>query len=162
MTSIAVISPVEGAPGYFVSEDGQVYSERRGTRRRLSPGVQDHGHHIVTLMIDGRRVQRYVHALVAEAFVGPRLSGQEVRHLDGNPANNHASNLAYGTRQDNADDSRRHRTTPAGVRNGRAKLTPDLVAEIRSRSGESCAALAREFGVSPGAIYFVLRGETWQ
>jgi HNH endonuclease len=44
------------------------------------------------------------------AFVGPPPSGQEIRHLDGNPANDHLYNLAYGTRSQNQKDSVRHGT----------------------------------------------------
>jgi hypothetical protein len=50
-----------------------------------------------------------------------------------------------------------------GTRNGRAKLTLDQVASIRSRvaSGESRAVLAREFGVSWTAINYIANGRNW-
>src|SRR5215210_3384092 len=38
-----------------------------------------------------------VHVVVMMAFVGPCPAGMEVRHLDGNPANNRLKNLSYGT-----------------------------------------------------------------
>lgn len=46
--------------------------------------------------------------LVGEAFLGPRPDGLETRHLDGNPANNSARNLRYGTKSENAQDRVRH------------------------------------------------------
>lgn len=54
-----------------------------------------------------------VHGLVAWAFCGPRPADLEVRHLDGNKLNNAPSNLAYGTRSENAQDAIRHGTNYA-------------------------------------------------
>ena len=45
------------------------------------------------------------------AFIGPRPDGLEVRPLHGDPTNNHASNLVWGTRSENGRDKRYH--TPA-------------------------------------------------
>jgi hypothetical protein len=42
------------------------------------------------------------------AFVGPCPEGMETRHLDGDPANNHRSNLKYGTRSQQRHDDVRH------------------------------------------------------
>jgi hypothetical protein len=51
-----------------------------------------------------------VHSLVILAFVGPRPDGEQVRHLNGNPADNRLTNLAYGTQSQNQQDSLRHGT----------------------------------------------------
>lgn len=48
----------------------------------------------------------------------------------------------------------------AGERNPRAKLTAEI-AEMVRRSDKRGAALARELGVSSGAIYAIRRGATW-
>lgn len=52
----------------------------------------------------GRGNSRCVHMLVAEAFLGPRPIGQEVRHKDDDRTNPRLDNLEYGTRQDNVND----------------------------------------------------------
>lgn len=61
--------------------------------------------------------------------------------------------------------------TPVGVEppgrphsKSRAKLTPDQVCEIRRRraDGEPYDSLATAFGVVPGTIGFIVRGETWR
>ena len=53
---------------------------------------------------------------------------------------------------------------PRGERNGSAKLTAEIVVEARRRneSGETAAALAREFGVSPAGMSFALTRRTWK
>lgn len=52
---------------------------------------------------------RRVHRLVAAAFLGSQ-DALQVRHLDGDPANNRLENLAYGTNAVNQQDSVRHGT----------------------------------------------------
>lgn len=44
---------------------------------------------------------KYIHGLVAEAFLGPRPEGYQVDHKDGNRSNNHVSNLEYVTHREN-------------------------------------------------------------
>lgn len=68
------------------------------------------GHRQLSLRNSSGAVTRSVHSLVAEAFLGPRPEGQEVRHLDGNGMNNDVSNLVYGTRQQNQRDRVEHGT----------------------------------------------------
>ena len=53
----------------------------------------------------------YVHALVLQAFVGERPVTEdrgEIRHLDGDKANNTLTNLVYGTVVENGADRVKH------------------------------------------------------
>ncbi|MFE2967499.1 NUMOD4 motif-containing HNH endonuclease [Streptomyces sp. NPDC059340] len=105
--------PVPGHEGnYEVSDQGDIRSRPRprtkgGLRRATISKV---GYPKVELWSNGRRETRFVHQIVAAAFLGPRPDGQEVRHLDGNPLNCELSNLAYGTRSENSLDKVRHGT----------------------------------------------------
>ena len=56
---------------------------------------------MVGLSIKQRVVCRYVHHLVAEAFIGARPQGFQLNHLDGVKANNAAKNLEYTTPMQN-------------------------------------------------------------
>lgn len=51
-----------------------------------------------------------MHVLVCRAFHGAAPEGQEVRHLNGNPPDNRAINLAWGTRSQNMRDKQDHGT----------------------------------------------------
>ena len=97
-----------------------------------------------------------VHRLVASAFLGPCPSGQEVRHLDGNPKNNIVTNLAYGTRTENICDV---------MRIGKAwrALTIEDVRDIRQRisQGEKGVDIARRYKVSQGCISAIKKGRTY-
>ena len=88
--------------------DGQVH-RRKGKllRTPLSPGG---GYPFVNLSTQGKHRIRYVHSLVAGAFIGTRPEGMEVCHNDGIKTNNHVDNLRYGTSSDNELDKLRHGT----------------------------------------------------
>ena len=87
------------------SDDRQVWYDSQ----ILKQYIQDSGHHRVTLHKNGKSTLRMVSTLVLEAFVGERPdSRMESLHGDGNPSNNHFSNLRWGTSQENKHDTTRH------------------------------------------------------
>lgn len=116
--------PVVGWEGlYEVSDQGRVRSldravvDCRGTVRGLKgrilrPKSHPAGHQFLSLSRAGVKGTRWVHHLVLECFTGPRPAGLECLHDDGNPKNNCASNLSWGTRGANIQDSIRHGTNP--------------------------------------------------
>lgn len=113
------VRPIEGFPGYHVSDQGNVYStwirgrsaRPDGPMQRLSPALHVRGGYpYVTLHRGGRHFHRKVHHLVCEMFNGPRPPGTVARHLDGNPSRNVPDNLAWGTSSQNNYDRVRHGT----------------------------------------------------
>ena len=60
---------------------------------------------------------------------------------------------------DKVAKGRAHR--PIGVKNASAKLNPALVAEIRAQTGTH-ASVARDYGVSPGLIAMIRKGDIWK
>jgi hypothetical protein len=105
------------------------------------------GYWRVTLAVGEDRSLSRIHSLVLLTFVGVRPEGELARHLDGNPANNTLSNLAYGTPRDNVIDIYRY-----GKVNG--VLTIKQVIEIREflRSGSSNIDLAEKYSIGKGSI----------
>ena len=147
--------------GYEVSDLGRL---RRGDRI-LAGCVYSTGYRMASLhFADGGIVRKAYHALVCEAFIGPRPDGHEVRHLNGDPLDNRLANLAYGTRAENMADQYRHGTRIAGDAHPRAKLSHEAARIIRERhgGGASIRGLAREYGVNKRAIQNLLRGKTWK
>lgn len=51
-----------------------------------------------------KRVCKYVHAIVAEHFLGKRPEGLVIDHIDGNSFNNRVDNLRYVTQKENANN----------------------------------------------------------
>lgn len=164
---------VSGASAYSVDADGKVYSTLDcsrtgylgGVAREMRPGLGRNGYRVVRLKCDDGVVRtRYVHHLVAEAFLGPRPEWhEEVRHLDGRKLNCAASNLAWGTRRDNSGDSRRHGSMIVGSRSHLAKLRENDVAKIKKlhADGARVCELARRFGVNHATISAIRTGKTW-
>jgi len=95
---------------YEVSDTGLVYSIARATTRGgLMKFIDDgRGYQFVGLTRAGKQRRYSVHSLVAGAFIGPRPKGLVIRHLDGDPSNNWAYNLTYGTQAENMQDMLRH------------------------------------------------------
>lgn len=156
---------VVGFPGYKVGSDGSVWSCRAGSRwKQLSPAPTASGHLIVNLRPGNNPV--YVHRLVLEAFIGPCPPGMECCHdPDRNPSNNALSNLRWGTRKANRDDSRRHGTLARGEKIGISVLTEDVVRAIRKdhASGEfTQRKIAERHGTSQMNVSNVVRRITWK
>ena len=108
----------------------------------------------------------HVHTVVLLAFIGPRPSGTEAGHLDGDTRNNSATNLAWVTKKQNAAHRSIHGTQQRGESCYNAKLTADAVREIRAtyrhRSKDANSRiLAERFGVSKEHIQKIAAGKAW-
>lgn len=106
------------------------------------------------------------------AFViahGKEPSGLVCHRCD-NPKCVNPTHLFEGTSQDNSDDMRQKGRARYlgqkvnGVRNGKSKLNEDKVIQIRALalSGMEGRAIAKQFGVSDGTIYWILNNRTWR
>lgn len=163
-------SPARGFPGYFIGDDGSVWSQKAigGSRdygsppRKLKLTINKIGYLQCAIHAGDKQITRFVHRLVLEAFVGPRPKGGVCRHLDGNPLNNKLNNLCWGTQKENLADRLLHGTVNRGERNGQSKLTADQVLEIK-RIGRTVTqdSLAAKYGVNRTSIGRVLRGVDW-
>jgi hypothetical protein len=115
-----------------------------------------------------RSASEALHVMVCTTFHGARPSSNHlVRHLDGDKFNNRADNLTWGTAKENHADIARHgrRQDQSGEKGSAAKLTWEIVAEIRQRyaaGGVSVRALAVDYGVSGRAVHKLLTGQTWK
>ena len=92
------------APGweatYKVSNQGRI--KNSGTGRILRPRyTKGRRYAAIHLPLNGKSTDRYLHVLVAEAFLGPAPEGKEVNHRDGDRHNNALSNLEYITHREN-------------------------------------------------------------
>jgi hypothetical protein len=93
---------------------------------------------------------------------GPIPDGLMIRHTCDNPTCVNPSHLEPGTAGENAADAIGRGRFSKGERNGRAKLTPQQVVEIRSNpAGLNVTRLARAFGVSKATISLIRSHKRW-
>jgi hypothetical protein len=161
---------IDGYPDYQVSNEGRV---RRTTLRTcgrighiLRPGLRS-GYPSVDFCCRGKRRSHLVHHLVAAAFLGPCPDGHEVNHVNGDKTQNQAANLEYTTRSSNQLHAYRMGLQDArGEKNGHAKLTRELVIEIRAFAAQpnrpSYPHIAKMFNVSESNIRAIVTGRTWK
>lgn len=114
-------------------------------------------------------MDRWVHRLVAEAFVLNPENKRTVNHEDGDTGNNHYTNLTWATHQENHKHAYRvlgRRPRPQkGESNGNVKLTEELVRRIKRLCvhERSNVAIARQIGnvVTPAMIGHIRHGRFW-
>jgi hypothetical protein len=149
-------------PRLMVSDTGVLWGP---SGRRLKPFPDRRGYLRFNLYRgSGQWTQHGVHAAVCIAFHGPRPDGLQVRHLDGNPLNNHASNLVWGTQTENESDKVLHGTRPMGMAHPHVKLTEADVRAIREhpRYYGFRRDLAVRYGISVGTVSEIRAGVTWR
>lgn len=146
--------PLPGRDRYWVSSLGRI----RGPRGIRKQTVRSDGYLWLNFS-DGRQVS--VHRMVLLAFFGEPESGQVGRHLDGDPLNNRLTNLRWGSLAQNYADRHGHGTDNSGERHGNAKLTDEIVRQIRA-SSRTARDWARSLGVSASCIDSVMRGRSWR
>ena len=91
---------IKGFDGtYQVNELGEVF-DRSGRKRRLTTNRQT-GYVYLPLRRGGATLQRYVHRLVAEAFIPNPDEKPEVNHINGDKTDNRVTNLEWVTHSEN-------------------------------------------------------------
>lgn len=130
---------IKESPDYLVNECGQVYSLK--TNKFLKLQLDGHGYYQINVSLGSRekRITKKVHRLVTFAFLGEPPEGKtDVNHIDGNPKNNHVSNLEWCNDSENLKHAHRlglKKTVKLfGEDSGAAKITESEVRKIRELS----------------------------
>lgn len=159
---------------YEVSDDGVVRSTSRiildkqnhlylHHGKLLKPNILKNGYLVVYLRKNSKTYSRYVHRLVAEAFIPNPKNLPTVNHLDGNKQNCKAGNLewaSYGMNNQHAYDIG---LRGKGEHQYKAVLNESQVREIRANGKYSTyEAIARKYHVSRATIRDVLLNQTWK
>ena len=125
--------------------------------QQLKPHVHTTGYLRVAL---GRKVQKYVHRLVASAFHPNPNDLPQVDHIDGNRKNNAASNLRWVSVRDNAKyGGMRHGWDAQKLASAKRRvydLRREEFAALHAQ-GYSLRAIARAFGTSHSIVSATLK-----
>lgn len=150
--------------GYKVTRDGRIFSYKGSEVREMSQSYV-RKYKTVSLTIEGKTLNKYVHRLVAECFCEKREGCNEVDHVDGNKLNNHADNLEWVTRSENMK-----RAYDSGLIDNRgsnsalSKTTEEDVLEMRrlwDEGGTKQRELAEMFGVARSQVSAIVNRKQW-
>ena len=152
---------------YQVSNCGRVKSFQKDKIKILKSSVSPFGYLRVVLCKDFNKKNRFVHVLVAQAFIPNPDNKPQVNHIDGNKKNNHVSNLEWMTRSENIIHAFANGLSKSGCKHGKAKFTPDQVREIRrdcvpGDPERNFKAFARKFNVTPKIISDAFCGKSYK
>ena len=86
-----LIMPIKDFENYSITSFGRVWSNY--SQKWLKPTVNKRGNHAREYVSLGRAAKKYVHQLVAQAFLPNPNNYTEVDHIDSNGLNNNVNNL---------------------------------------------------------------------
>lgn len=168
---------IKEAPNYKVSTYGNVSRATPGKStyvgRKCKQFTNKDGYKYVALCVYSKTIFRFIHVLVAAAFIGNRPRNKEVNHKDLTKDNNYYKNLEYKTHKGNMHHalkngvsnmfgSNEHKVQ--GENNHASKLTWRQVHKIRKlykTRKYSQKELSHKFIVSEATIWRVLHKLTW-
>lgn len=103
---------IKDYPMYLISNKGRCKSKERYVRngqgiihkkeKILKPSINNHGYLRYLLYQDGKQYRKYVHRLVADAFIPNPENKPCINHIDCNPKNNAIENLEWCTAKENS------------------------------------------------------------
>ena len=141
-----VVTPKDGKKPYTKVHRGRILQDCIGSNGYLYVGLRK-------TQLSKNADFLPVHHLIAETFLGERPAGLQICHGDGHKTNNRVDNLRYDTTSENHVDVYR-----CGGTYG--KLTVAQVQNIKERlkNGETQSSIARIFGISQTAVYYIDKG----
>jgi len=131
------------------------------------------GYMTVGFTVNNIKVNKYVHRLVAEAFITNMNDYPQVNHIDCDKTNNRMYNLEWCTNSQNHIHASKnglnklhlHRVAYSGEKNGRSLLTKEQVLEIKQKYipyKYSAKKLSKEYNVSESCITHILNKTSWK
>lgn len=156
--------PVKGYEQYYLISDlGRVKTIKTGIIRKLQ--VHKDGYYCLIICVNNVRHIKYIHKLIAEAFIDNPLNYIEVNHIDGNKKNNCISNLEWCTHNENMYHASVTGliTFCRGENINTVKLNESQVIEIRKLKGKVRGnKIAEQYGVNKSTIYDIFHNVTWK
>lgn len=155
---------------YAATEDGRVYSHSRVVKAAYGKTQLRKGRWLKLKINQGRGYfnlgARWVsaHRIVASTFIPNPDNKPQVNHIDGNPLNNHVSNLEWCTQSENIKHAYatglKKPIKYLGTNHPKHKLKDEDVLAIKS-SNESLSVIAAIYGISKAWASKLKRDANW-
>ena len=145
-------------PNYFVNEQGEVFSTKRGGIKKLKIHTRKIGYQTCVL--------GYVHRLVAETFIPNPDNRPEVNHKNGIKWDNRVENLEWVTKSENMNHAILNGLSNSiGETHYGAKLTEEQVIQIRelyATKKYTQRQLGKMYGVCFQHISKIVNNKQWK
>jgi hypothetical protein len=152
--------------GYFVTEQGDVFSTKYNSIKKLKPSNNGTGYIKIGLSNNNKVKQMLVHRLIAETFIPNPKNKCDVNHKNGLKTDNRVENLEWVTPKENMDHAISiGLVNTIGANNAASKLTEQQVLEIRelySTKSYTYTTLSKMFGVSFQQISNIINKKKWK
>lgn len=137
---------INGFPGYFITPSGDVYSSKTKNLKRLKNFKHRQGYENVHLTVDGVEKIRYIHRLMAEAFLDSWDPLLQVNHINGIKDDNRLDNFEMVSNSGNQKHAFRIglQMVEIGYRSRKAKVTEEQFESIINTDGLLTARQIRE------------------
>ena len=154
--------PIAEYPGFYIAKDGEVFSTVRGkgiVKRKPTSTID--GYKRIKLTSGGDTLR--IHREVLKAFDRMPQEGEICRHLDGNPKNNHVSNLKWGSHKENAQDCLKHGRNRfqilVGENSPTAKFSDIEIEDIRTRrkEGATYKEIMEVYDISKSHVSYIIK-----
>lgn len=156
-----MIKGVVGFEGYFVSDEGKVFSNKRNRWTELKLQKNVDGYNVANLYKDGKYYHRRVARMVAEAFIPNPDNLPVVNHIDHTRVNDCVENLEWCTVKENAVAS-----TTLHPERWKARSETDIeTVEEACRlisEGRRNKEIVNSLDVTLDTVKAIRRGESWK
>ena len=154
-----IFKGLKGYPGYMISSDGKIFKDGK----EINQQSNGRGYFKVFLWIQGERISKSVHRLVAENFIPNPENLPVVNHKNGNKLDNRIENLEWVMYKEN---------TRQYLEKGKCETKP--VIRVNPKTGKvkevfsSISAAARCYGYDYRTFYDAIkrgclyRGSLWK
>ena len=161
---------------YRAKSRGEGYHTRIDNDLIMSTGDNGKGYKVICLRKNGEKKQKYVHRLVAKAFIANPENKDQINHKDCDKSNNHVSNLEWSTINENmkhasengllvCSEYQKKQISKAntGSGHGLSRLRESDILIIRNMrsKGMTYQRIADRFDVNRATIGCIIRGKTW-
>jgi len=155
--------------GYIVNKKGQIFTKKNGSIMKTT--LNDKGYPCVGLSVNGKKVFKRVHRIVAETFIPNPENKPHVNHKDRDRANYHFDNLEWCTPSENVIHSVRNggrtnwKRNNTGESNGNSKLKWKQILAIRALY--SCKEFSQNdiadiFNITQGEVGKIVNHKIWK
>lgn len=168
---------INNYPGYFITQDGRVYSEKR--KKWLKISLID-GYTYAYLCFQNKGKPIAIHRLVAQAYIPNPENKPCVNHINGIKSDNRIENLEWVTYSENnlhayktglkmpVKHSNKTKKKMSRMRTGEcnpgSKITWEDVRGIREKYNQGCSRkdLSKFYNISLSTVRSIVNLKTWK